>query len=154
MNQLKFNTLEALIAHTKQKRHQNKPKPKVVTPEDRIANALAKKIADELLWQPRAIVLLTQHQHCRCGQCYRAVVGSFVEMWHSKHNGRKLTRIVDASKIDKLPHRMEEFNERIAVCPHCMLERDVAEALINPIHDVTVQLPLFDHVLQQGEFPQ
>ena len=153
MSQTKFSTLEDLVKHVKQQRQQKKLQPrKVVTPEERVANALARKIEEELKWKPAAIVLLTQHQHCRCGQDYRAILGVYVEDHHKTNGSRRLHKAHDFTLIDKLPHRREEFNEEIPICPHCLLERSIADAIINPVHDVTVQLPLFDHVLQYGEF--
>ena len=152
MSQLKFSSLEDLVSAIKQKRAHAPKVKKVVTPEERIANELAKKIEDEALWKPAAVVLLTVHQHCKCGQDFRSVAGAYVESFHARHKARRLKPAHDLNTIDKLPHRYEEINEDIAICPHCLLERDVASALINPIHEVTVQLPLFDHVLQYGEF--
>lgn len=144
-------SLERLIAGIKsQRQHKPGPKPKQ-TPEDVLANKLAAKIADELLWVPHRLVMLTTHQHCACGQDFRAVMGLYLESKHKKNHARRLrqTNRADLKSIDHLPHGYEELNEAIAICPHCLLERDVVDALMNPIHEATVQLPLFDHALQQ-----
>lgn len=160
MSQQKFATLEALVAHIKsaQKGAQRaraakslrEPEELRQSKEQQLANALARKIEEELKWQPRRIVLLCLHQHCQCGQDMRSVVGTFVESVHKDSRARRLRQgIADPSRADRLPHSIETINEAIDLCPNCLLERQVAEALLHPTHDACVQLTLFDHNLQR-----
>lgn len=148
----KFSTLEALVAHVKEKVRKDSTKPQrppVLTNEQKLANAIAAKIEAELQWQPTALVLLSLHQHCSCGSDYRSVIGLFLDSRHKSNGGRRLRPPADLRNIDALPHKREEISESIAICPHCILEREVAGELLQPAHECCVQLPLFDHQLQQ-----
>lgn len=117
--------------------------------EQRAANKIATAIEAELKWIPHQFILLSHHQYCNCGQSYRNVVGLFLESKHLESGARRLAPPRDFSRLDRLPHRKEETNQRIAICPHCILERELVEAIMHPIHPCCVQLPLFGHVIQQ-----
>jgi hypothetical protein len=93
--------------------------------------------------------LLTHHQHCSCGQDYRSVVGLMLESIHCDSKARRLRKPANLQEIDRLPHSKEELNEDISICPHCLLERELLEALFSPQHDSCVQLPMFDHTPQR-----
>lgn len=116
--------------------------------EQQIANRISRAIEEELKWSPSAFVMLTHHQHCKCGNTYQNVMGVFLESRHVDSRARRLGRPKDLTQLDYLPHRWEESNEQIPICPNCLLERELAQAVMQPIHDSCVQLPLFGHILQ------
>lgn len=123
--------------------------PPLLTKEQQATNKLITRIAEEFKWKASKLVLLTHHQHCDCGSDYRSVVGLFLECVHSTSKARRLRKPANLQEIDRLPHSKEEINEAIAICPHCLLERELTDALFNPVHDACVQLPMFDHTPQR-----
>ncbi len=153
----KFATLEALVQSVRARAVQKKKpfggkrdlKAQSESAEQRAANAIAKAIEEELKWQPQSLVMLSLHQRCDCGQSYRSILGLFLESKHADHGALRKRPPADLQAIDRLPHKWEEINEEIGICPNCLLERDTIHALMFPIHDACVQLPLFDHQLQK-----
>jgi hypothetical protein len=82
-------------------------------------NALAAKLAQELLWRPTRLVTIFTHQEClACGSENTALSHIMVEQEHLRERGaRRLLRCID--KHPELPRTSEIWKEYITTCYLC-----------------------------------
>lgn len=111
------------------------------------ANKLAAVIEEAKRWIPKSISLITRVQHCKCGEMFRCVSGIYLHSEHRISKAQKWSHLNDMDAAAFLPHTRDTFEEDIPICPVCMIERDLVEALVHRRPDNEIQGVLFDGVL-------
>lgn len=99
-------------------------------------------------WEPKAVVLLVQHQTCACGETHRCVSGLFMRFQSRSTGASKLAPTNGEAGIDLFPREIQRHYLDVPACEVCFKAQDLVDMVFNGIKEpANGQLPLFVSLL-------